>query len=145
MKTKLLLLLLFALFLFGFQGKKKSDNPEQLKQVLTSYFDGIENRDFDKMKEVTTKDFVLFEDGKVWNNDSIINMIKGMPPFVAKYSFDNFHINIDDKNGNMFYFNHLDATLNDTTKLKYDWIESATFKKMDGEWKMNFLHSTTRK
>ena len=145
MKTKLLLVLHIAVLLFGFQGKKKSDNPEQLKQVLTSYFDGIENRNFDKMKEVTTKDFVLFEDGKVWNNDSIINMIKGMPPFDAKYTFNNFNINMDSENGNMFYYNHLDAALNDTTKMTYDWTESATFKKIDGEWKMNFLHSTTRK
>lgn len=145
MKTKLLLVIIFVGFLFSCQEEKKLDNPDQLKQVLTSYFDGIENRDFDKMKDVTTNDFVLFEDGKIWNNDSIINMLKAMPPFDATYKIDNFDINIDNENGNMFYFNHLDATLNDTTKLVYDWIESATFKKIDGEWKMNFLHSTVRK
>ena len=145
MKPKLLLLIAIVVVLFSCQQEKKSDNPDQLKQVLTSYFDGIENRDFDKMKNVTTTDFVLFEDGKVWNNDSIINMLKGMPPFVAKYTFNNFNINMDSENGNMYYYNHLDAALNDTTKMTYDWIESATFKKIDGEWKMNFLHSTVRK
>jgi len=30
-------------------------------------------------------------------------------------------------------------------KMTYDWVESVTFKKIDGEWKMNFLHSTVRK
>ena len=145
MKPKLLLLIAIVVVLFSCQQEKQLDNPEELKQVLTSYFDGIENRDFDKMKNVTTTDFVLFEDGKVWNNDSIINMLKGMPPFVAKYTFNNFNINMDSENGNMYYYNHLDAALNDTTKMTYDWIESATFKKIDGEWKMNFLHSTVRK
>ena len=145
MKTKLLFVIAVIGFLFSCQEEKKSDNPDQLKQVLTNYFDGIENRDFDKMKDVTTIDFVLFEDGKVWNNDSIINMLKAMPPYDAKYILTNFNINIDTENGNMFYFNHLDAKMNDTTNLKFDWIESATFKKIDGEWKMNFLHSTTGK
>ena len=54
MKTKLLLLIAIVAVLFSCQQKKKLDNPDQLKQVLMSYFDGIENRDFDKMNEVTT-------------------------------------------------------------------------------------------
>ncbi|WP_340115019.1 nuclear transport factor 2 family protein [Maribellus mangrovi] len=145
MKTKILLVLVIAGFLVSCKQEKKLDNPDQLQQVLMSYFDGIKNIDLDEMNAVTTSDFVLFEDGKVWNNDSIYNFLKTMPPFTATYKFDNFNINIDIENGNMFYFNHMDGTMNDTTKFSYDWIESATFKKIDGEWKMNFLHSTVRK
>ncbi len=145
MKTKVLLVLTFAGILFSCHEEKKLDNPEQLKQVLTSYFDGIKNIDLNEMNKVTTSDFVLFEDGQVWNNDSIYNFLQSMPPFTADYKFDNFNVNIDTEIGNMFYYNHMDGTMNDTTKLVYDWIESATFKKIDGEWKMNFLHSTVRK
>ena len=132
-------------FLFSCQEEKKLDNPDLLKQILISYFDGIKDTDLDKMNAVTTSDFVLFEDGKVWNNDSLFNFLNSMSPYVAVFTFDNFKINIDTENGNMYYFNHMDFTLNDTTELKYDWIESASFKKIEGEWKMNFLHSTVKK
>lgn len=143
MKRKTLLMLLLVSLIFGCQEEKKPDDPEMLKQVLLEYFDGIKNIDLDELKAVTTDDFVLFENGQVWNNDSIYNFLKALPPFVAVYKFDNFNINIDTEIGNMIYFNHADLTMNDT-EIKYDWIESATFKKVDGEWKMNFLHSTVR-
>ena len=145
MKTKLLLLLAIIAFSFGCQTEKKLDSPDQLKQVLLDYFDGIKHIDLDELKAVTTSDFVLFENGQVWNNDSIYNFLKAMPPFVAIYTLDHFHINIDTEIGNMVYFNHADLTISDTIEVKYDWIESATFKKIDGEWKMDFLHSTVRK
>jgi hypothetical protein len=32
-----------------------------------------------------------------------------------------------------------------TIKMQVDFLESATFKKVDGQWKMKFLHSTVRK
>ncbi len=144
MKSKTLLMLLLLDLFFGCQEEKKLDNPDQLKQVLLSYFDGIKNIDLDEMNAVTTNDYLLFENGQVWNNDSIYNFLKALPPFVAVYTLDNFRINIDTETGNIVYYNHADLTMNDTTEIKYDWIESATFKKIDGEWKIDFLHSTVR-
>ena len=144
-KTKLLIIISIVGLLVGCQEKEKSESPNQLKQILLTYFDGIKNIDLGELMEVTTDDFVLFEDGQVWNNDSIYNFLKALPPFTAVYRLDNFHINIDSEIGNMFYFNHADLTMNDTVKVEYDWIESATFKKIDGKWKMSFLHSTVRK
>jgi len=144
MKSKTLLTLLLLGLLFGCQEEKKLDNPDQLKQVLLNYFDGIKNIDLDEMKAVTTSDYLLFENGQVWNNDSIYNFLKALPPFVAVYKLDNFRINIDTETGNIVYYNHADLTMNDTTEIKYDWIESATFKKVDGVWKIDFLHSTVR-
>jgi hypothetical protein len=112
---------------------------------LFDYFDGIKNKNFDKMNDVTTNDFIIYEDGKVWNNDSLINLIKTFPKFRVNYTFNNFKINVDNLSGSMYYLNHADFVLNDTTKMAYDWIESATFIKGDKGWKMNFLHSTIRK
>ena len=145
MKTKILLLLALTGIMFGCQQNKPTDSPDVLKKVLIDYFDGMKNKDFDKMKSVTTPDFVIFEDGKVWNNDSLINVIKTFPPFKIDYKFDNFNIHIDNSIGNMHYFNHADMVMNDTIKMAYDWIESATFVKDSAGWKMNFLHSTIKK
>lgn len=47
------------------QQNKQTDDPEILKSTLNSYFDGLKNRDIKKLDEVTTGDFIFFEDGKI--------------------------------------------------------------------------------
>jgi hypothetical protein len=125
--------------------KRKAEDPDGLKKVLTAYFDGIKNKDVNKMNSVTTSDFILLEDGKVWNNDSLINLINSFNSFQGTWTFDYMRINVDELSGDIVYLNHGDFIFNDTTKSKFDWVESATFRKIDGEWKMNLLHSTVKK
>lgn len=144
MKARNLLLVIGTAMLLSCQSEKKLDNPEVLEKVLISYFDGIKNKDLDKMNAVSSEDFVLFEDGKIWNNDSLYNFLNSLPPYSATFSLSPLKINIDDKIGNLYYLNHMDMILNDTIEDNYDWIESATFKKVDGEWKIDFLHSTAK-
>ena len=127
------------------QQTKPPDDPQILKTILRDYFDGINNKDVKKLNEVTTNDFVLFEDGKVWTNDSLINSISGFKSFKGDWKFDNMKVNVDNSSGDMTYFDHGEFIINDTIKLNFNWIESATFRKIDGKWKMNFLHSTIRK
>jgi hypothetical protein len=133
-----------VLFFYSCQQNKK-DDPEKLKAVLTGYFDAIKARDFQKMKDLSTEDFVLFEDGMVFNNDSLINLISTMPNAVVDYKFENFIINVDQNTGNMRYYNQGEFTINDTIHLAPRWLESATFKKIGNDWKLEFLHSTVRK
>ena len=126
------------------QQKNQTKSPEQLKQVLFDFYDGVEVRDFDKIKEATTSDFILYVDGEVWPNDSIISVLNTYPPFSADFSFNNFNIDMENSLGCMRYFCHADFVFSDTLNVKFDWIESATFTKVDDQWKMNFLHSTTK-
>jgi hypothetical protein len=140
-----MLLLLTLLLAVSSCQEKKTDNPEQLKAVLIGYFDGIETKDFQKMHDLTTEDFVLFEDGVVFTNDSLFNMMNSFESFSADYNFENLKIYVDNRSGNIQYYNPGNFIFNDTIEVKLDWLESATFKKIDGEWKMDFLHSTVRK
>ncbi len=126
------------------QQKNQIKSPELLQQVLFDFYDGIKDRDFDKIKEATTPDFILYVDGKAWSNDSIISALNTYPPYSADYSFDNFNIDMENSLGCMRYFCHADFVFSDTLNVKFDWIESATFTKVDDQWKMNFLHSTTK-
>ncbi|HLK28383.1 MAG TPA: nuclear transport factor 2 family protein [Puia sp.] len=141
------LLSIVAIFclLMSCTQSKSTDNPEVLKKVLTSYFEGIENKDFDKLKSLTTDDFILYEDGRVWNNDSGFANIRRHMPFTVKYKLDNFKINVDNMSGDMTYYNHADFIFSDSSKASIDWIESATFRKMNRTWKINFLQLTERK
>jgi hypothetical protein len=144
MKSRIFLLLVFFSFIVSCQQKDHTKSPELLKQVLFDYYDGVKERDFDKIREATTADFILFVDGKVWSYDSIISILNTYPPYSANYSFEDFNIDMEDSLGCMRYFCHADFVLNDTLNLKFDWIESATFKKVGDQWKMNFQHSTTK-
>lgn len=123
----------------------KKDDPEILKQILTEYFDGIKNQDLKKLDSLTTEDFVLFEDGRIWTNDSLVVIDEGIKSFKGEWKFDHIKINIDQSSGDITYYDHGDFVYNDTIKVSIDWLESATFRKVDGKWKMNFLHSTPRK
>jgi ketosteroid isomerase-like protein len=143
MKTKLLLLTLCLVVLTSCQQKK--DDPEVLKQILTDYFDGIKTQDINKLNSLTTDDFVLFEDGKIWTNDSLVTIKDKFKSFKGDWKFDNMKVNIDQSSGDITYYDHGEFVLNDTINMKFDWLESATFRKTDGKWKMNFLHSTVRK
>ena len=145
MKRTILFLLIQVGLLTACQQTNKKDDSEKLKSVLTEYTDGIKNRDLDKMNAVTTSDFVLFEDGKVFNNDSLVNFLNSFSKFSINYKIDYLKINVDNNSGYMIYLNRGEMILNDTTKLTINWLESATFKKVADEWKLEFLHSTVRK
>jgi hypothetical protein len=146
MKFRNVLTLVLATRVFAScQSNKTTDDPEKLKKVLTGYFEGIANKDFAKMKTLTTDDFMLYEDGAVWNNDSALMNIRRNMPFTVKYKFDNFKIHVDNASGDITYINHADFVFGETNKKSLDWIESATFRKINGEWKMNFLQATLRR
>ena len=142
---KLSILLLTQVILLSACQQKKVDDPEQLNGVVVSFFDGIKTKDFQKMNDLTTADFVIFEDGKLFNNDSLFKQMNSFAKYTAEYAFDNFDTYVDANSGSTSYFNHGEIVLNDTIEIKIDWLESATFKKVDGKWKMDFLHSTVRK
>jgi len=125
--------------------EQKKDDPEILKKILTDYFDGIKTQDLEKLNSLTTSDFVLFEDGVIFTNDSLVTMKEKLSSFKGDWKFDNIKVNIDESSGDIVYFNHGDFLINDTIKIKKHWLESATFRKVDGKWKMNFLHSTVKK
>ena len=141
--TKLLLFTLGLGLLTNCQQKR--DDPNVLKQILTDYFDGIKTQDVNKLNSLTTNDFLLFEDGKILTNDSLVTMKKKFKSFKGDWKFQNMKINIDESSGDIVYYDHGVFVFNDTIKMKFDWLESATFRKVDGKWKMNFLHSTVRK
>lgn len=146
MRPHLLFLLLLAPTLLpACRSNTPPDDPEILKKLVTSYFEGIETKDFEKLKALTTDDFVLYEDGLVWNNDSAFKNIRRHIPFTVKYKLDNFKIFVDSRSADMTYSNHADFVFHDTDRLSLDWIESATFRKMPAGWKMNFLHLTVTK
>jgi len=144
MKTIIILTIILGLGLLT-NCEQKKDDPEILKKILTEYFDGIKTQDLAKLNSLTTSDFVLFENGAIWTNDSLVTLKEKFSSFNGDWKLDFISVNMDKSSGDIVYFNHGDFVYNDTIKIKKNWLESATFRKVDGKWKMNFLHSTVRK
>lgn len=123
----------------------KKEDPEVLKKVLTDYFDGIKTQDLGKLNSLTTTDFVLFENGKIWTNDSLVRTNPKIKSIQRNWTFEFLKADIDNQSGDLIYYNHGDFVINDTLQRRPEWLESATFKKVDGKWKLKFLHSSPRK
>ncbi len=132
------------LFLAACRSGKTNEDPDLLNDVLASYFKGIEQKDTAKLKSLVTDDFILFEDGDIWNNDSAFKNIRRHLPFTVKYRLAEIRTHVDGNSGDMVYTNHADFVFRDSTKRSIDWLESATFRKTAEGWKINFLHLTER-
>jgi hypothetical protein len=123
---------------------QRSDDTEKMKTALLNFFNGIETQDFEKLKAATTGDFVLYEDGRAWNIDSVFMNIKRHMPFKVKYQLSNIKIYADRQSGDASYSNHADFVFTEENE-NLDWVEGATFRKINGVWKINFLQITIKK
>ena len=140
-------------FLFVFillscaQNRQQHQEVDRLEaqQVILDYFEAIVNKNYDEVKNLSTADYVLYEDGAVWNNDSLILLIQSMPLASIEYEFRDFNVESDCNGAFINYLNHGILTLNDSTKVDYNWIESAYVKRVGDELKIDFIHSTVAK
>lgn len=144
MKVSRILMLLLVLIILT-DCRQKKDDEASIKKVLTEYFHGIKVQDLAKLNSLTTNDFVLFENGKIWNNDSLVSIKHKYKSFTGEWRFDFMRIDVNDSSAEAVYFNHGELIFNDTLQIKLDWLESATFRKVENQWKLSFLHSTVRK
>ena len=144
MKHLACLLIVTSVLIESCSEHKASDDFHELKRVFESYFHAIETKDYKKLRDETTENFMLYEMGRVWNNDSVIVNIERNLPFEVRYTFKEHKIHVDQNSGDITCFNHGEFVFGDSTAQSFDWIESATFRMIDGKWKMNFLHITER-
>lgn len=145
MKKSLLLFAVLSLFSFTCCDRQQTGDAENIKATLNSYFRSVENKDFQKMKELTTSDYVSFEDGKIYTHDQLIEIIKLYPNLKATYTADSLVVSAGNTVGAVRYIVHAEFILNDTTVVRPVYLQSATFQKIDGEWKLSFIHASTRK
>lgn len=143
MKNSLLALLLILVVGCADQPKpcQKIDN-QAAKKVILDYFNAITNRDFEGLKNLSTQDYVLIEGGLTWNNDTLIGQIKKMSGARFEYEFRDFEFEADCNGSFVHYRNHGILTIDDTTRMDYDWVESAYLKKINDTLKLHYLHST---
>jgi len=92
------------------------------------------------------KDFLLLENGEVWNNDSIANYLdkavlrKPIPTRIN--TIEIIEIRVSNKVAWVAYQNHAEFTVDNKVIRKAHWLESATAVLTENGWKLEMLHST---
>lgn len=117
---------------------------EEARQVVVDYFRAISEKDPEGLQRLSTSDYVLYEAGAIWNNDSLITAINSMPQATIVYEFSDIEVETDCNSAFLNYRNHGTLTTPDTT-MHFYWVESALVKRVGEEYLLDFLHSTVAK
>lgn len=116
---------------------------DSIEASISRFFDGISEIDADKLKAYATEDFILLEDGHLWNMDTLVNKISTRKNSGIK-RVNKFQFIKTEQNENIAwvsYHNTADFSLNEKQQT-VNWLESAVLKKEDRRWKIKLLHST---
>lgn len=144
----LILILSFTTISFG-QNASTTDES-RIKELIIDSFDEIwsklNSKDIDKYY---AKDFLLLENGKVWNNDTIKNYLDNAvlkTPIPDRLNSIEF-IEIKILNGMAWvaYKNQALFLLDNKKIREAHWLESATAILTESGWKLEMLHSTRTK
>lgn len=117
------------------------------KGLIQGSFDDIWSAmDSAKIKKYHTDDFLICENGMVWNNDSIVSYqnnvkLKGAIPD-RKNRFEFIEVKPSNEMIWMAYHNFATISENGAVVAKPTWLESAVAIKQNEEWKLQMLHST---
>ncbi|WP_020604220.1 DUF4440 domain-containing protein [Spirosoma spitsbergense] len=127
------------------QSQGRSEKTK-VNQAVTKLFDGIATVDTELMKQYATDNFLLLENGAVWNMDTLINKLtrpKGRS-FSQINHLDFMETEVTGSTAWVAYNNAADITIDGkTTTIK--WLESAFLVRQGKDWKIRLLHSTVLK
>jgi hypothetical protein len=122
-------------------------DQEQIKQVIQNSFDDLwAAAKLDKVSQYYSSDFMLVENGTVWNTDSVSMHLTKMqrrsnrPQRTNK--IDIIKVDVDGDHAKVAYFNEATFVFTDKPNRSVRWLESAALKKLGSTWKVHLLHST---
>jgi ketosteroid isomerase-like protein len=141
---KRIALIFITILLFPDVYAQKQKN--QIHAAVVGFFNGMSLTNADTLKNYSTTDFHLLEDGQVWNMDTLLNkVIQGKNPNVKRTNSFEF-IKTEQKGKTAWVsYNNTAEFKNGERRRVVRWLESAVLKKAKGGWKIQMLHSTRLK
>lgn len=141
-------MLCFTTASFGQTALQK--HQQDIKELIVKSFDEIWSKLNSKnINKYYTSDFVLLENGEVWNNDTITNYLdkavleKTIPSRVN--SIDVIEVKVLEKTAWIAYRNKAIFSIDNKVVGEANWLESATLILTKNGWKLQMLHSTVIK
>ncbi len=146
MKLKISLLFLF-LSVAAFAQTSAEKDEELLKQlIIDSFQDILSDNKQDKLMNYYTEDFVLLENGEVWDLEIIRDYMEqtaGMDKLPTRInSFSFIDIKIYGDAAWLAYHNTARFEINGELLGEMSWLESANAIRTPQGWKLELLHST---
>lgn len=134
---------------------QQPQEEDRIKQVVINAFDSIWSAlNVDAMKAYYTDDFLLLEDGRTWNTDSISRFFRDvMIPRVQSLKKENrrperinrlrfIRVSVSDTLAWMAYHNTAEFKIDGKTIDTPHWLESAVLVKRENMWKIQLLHAS---
>jgi ketosteroid isomerase-like protein len=134
-------LILFVLGVLGVNAQQK--NIKAVQETINTFFKAFSEGDFKYIKRTSTVDFLLLEQGMIWNLDTLQNKLAKPKPagYSRKNRFEFFETRITGKRAWVGYHNYADFETA-AGKRKIHWLESAVLIKEKKSWKLEMMHST---
>jgi lactoylglutathione lyase len=133
---------LLLLFQWHFANAQKNDSAA-IVQLLRDDYATMQNWDVAKHVSNCTKDYLLIENGEIWDLQREVASYKANANHIIDRT-DSFHIIKVTVVGNMAYdVHHLRSVFleNNKSTIK-DWNENVVFRKEKGRWKIALIHSS---
>lgn len=147
MKRTFQLLLVFFLSASAVGQTANKSNETQIKDlIIDSFQDIFSDLEPETLTNYYTEDFLLLENGEVWDNEIIANYMKqakmreSRPERINSFVF--IEIKIEGKMAWVAYHNKATFKAGDKVVGEMNWLESATAILTEEGWKLQMLHST---
>ena len=119
----------------------KKANEKVVNDMLVEFLEAIEKNDYDVMERITHKEFIIYENGTVWDLGQLSTELENFKNVKVTYTLGEVHSIVDEKVSYLHFNNNGNFVYSDTT-INLDFIESATFVKEGSIWYLRFYHST---
>ena len=127
--------------------EKLTTDQREVHQTVINIFDALSNRDTVMLKANCTADILLFEDGKVWNIDTMMRAIinlKKLNDYTRINKIEFIHTEIHNDVAWTTYHNQADIAANGKNR-SVKWVETVILMRDGKKWKIKILHSTPDK
>jgi ketosteroid isomerase-like protein len=124
--------------------EKQSSDEHDVQQTVINIFDALSKRDSVMLKANCAADILLFENGKVWNIDTMMGAImnlKKLNDYTRINKIDFIHTEIHNDVAWTTYNNQAEIISNGSSR-KVKWVETVILEKKKENWKIKVLHST---
>ncbi|RYZ17860.1 MAG: nuclear transport factor 2 family protein [Chitinophagaceae bacterium] len=138
---KPVLCLLLLLLASATRAQRPLTSPEE---TVRAFFEGFSVRNADSIAATVTPDFVLLEEGAVWNMDTLRSKL-AVPPKTPYTRTNQLEFYRTERQGHMawVYYDNVAVFTAGTLSKRVHWLESAVLvQDRSGQWKIRMLHST---
>lgn len=147
MKRLFSTVLMMFLTTISFSQVSNETDKTRIRNLVVESFDEIWSElDSENIDKFYTKDFLLLENGEVWNNDSIADYLDKAklrkPNPKRMNTIEIIEIKIEGSMAWIAYHNYATFSIDNKIIRKAHWLESATAILTENGWKLDMLHST---